>query len=191
MRYFWEVHDNTHYRDIAHQHIIPIQQAKIIILNTNISLQQILGQPIQCNWTFYLLYCSTAKLCIIKLISNTVCAFQCQPTALLHASGSAQGGQMALSVVYFKITLHWDRPHYVGDEYLYSVLQELVVCVAVCVVQLCREVWDDDERKGEGETRCRLIACSSRKAPRGPARLNVYQQYYMPSQHISAEGFGI
>ena len=28
-------------------------------------------------------------------------------------------------------------------------------------------VWDDDERKGEGETRCRLIACSSRKAPRG------------------------
>ena len=26
---------------------------------------------------------------------------------------------------------------------------------------------DDDERKGEDETRCRLIACSSRKAPRG------------------------
>ena len=32
-------------------------------------------------------------------------------------------------------------------------------------------VWDDDERKGEGETRCRLIACSSRKAPRGPPGL--------------------
>ena len=28
-------------------------------------------------------------------------------------------------------------------------------------------MWDDDERKGEGETRCRLIACSSRKAPAG------------------------
>ena len=32
-------------------------------------------------------------------------------------------------------------------------------------------MWDDDERKGEGETRCRLIACSSRKAPRGPPGL--------------------
>ena len=49
---------------------------------------------------------------------------------------------------------------------------------------------DDDDRKGEGETRCRLIACSSRKAPRGPPGFNVpirrtnrYQQYYMPSQH--------
>ena len=30
---------------------------------------------------------------------------------------------------------------------------------------------DDDERKGEGETRCRIIACSSRKAPRGPPGL--------------------
>ena len=33
-------------------------------------------------------------------------------------------------------------------------------------------MWDDDnERKGEGETQCRLIACSSRKAPRGPPGL--------------------
>ena len=32
-------------------------------------------------------------------------------------------------------------------------------------------MWDDDERKGEGETRCRLIASSSRKAPRGPPGL--------------------
>ena len=37
----------------------------------------------------------------------------------------------------------------------------MTVSVTVCVV------WDDDERKGEGETWCRLIACSSRKAPRG------------------------
>ena len=55
-------------------------------------------------------------------------------------------------------------------------------------------MWDDDERKGEGETRCRLIACSSRKVPRGPARFNVpirrtnrYQQYYMPFQHTYCE----
>ena len=40
------------------------------------------------------------------------------------------------------------------------------MCQCLCVV------WDyDDERKGEGETRCRLIACSSRKAPRGPPGL--------------------
>ena len=45
---------------------------------------------------------------------------------------------------------------------------------------------DDDERKGEGETRCRLITCT-----KGAARLNVpirrtnrYQQFHMPSQHI-------
>ena len=51
-------------------------------------------------------------------------------------------------------------------------------------------MWDDNERKGEGETWCRLIACSSQKAPRGPPALHVpirwtnrYQQYYMPSQH--------
>ena len=32
-------------------------------------------------------------------------------------------------------------------------------------------MWDDDERKGECETRCWLTACSSRKAPRGPPGL--------------------
>ena len=36
-------------------------------------------------------------------------------------------------------------------------------------------MWDDDyERKGEGETQCRLIACSSRKAPRGPPGLRPH-----------------
>ena len=42
------------------------------------------------------------------------------------------------------------------DEYLYSVLEEVevrvTVCVNVCVVLLCCGVWDDNERKGEGET---------------------------------------
>ena len=42
----------------------------------------------------------------------------------------------------------------------------VIVCVTVCVV------WDDDdERKGEGETQCQFIACSSRKAPRRPPGL--------------------
>ena len=70
-----------------------------------------------------------------------------------------QGGQMALSVVYFRITHRLGRPHYVWDGYLYGVLEEVEVRVTVCVT-VC-VVWDDDERKGEGETQCRIIACSS------------------------------
>ena len=67
-----------------------------------------------------------------------VCVFECQPTALLRASGSAQGGYLALSVVYFQFTHRLGRPHYVWDEYLYSVQEEVEVrvtaCVTVCVV---------------------------------------------------------
>ena len=65
--------------------------------------------------------------------------FQCQPTALLRASGSAQGRQMALGVVYFRITHRLGRPHYVWDEYLYSVLQEVDVRVTMCNC-LCRVI---------------------------------------------------
>ena len=36
-----------------------------------------------------------------------------------------------------------------------------------CLCSVNCVAWDDGERKGEGETRRRLIACSSRKAPRG------------------------
>ena len=94
---------------------------------------------------------------------TTVCC-QCQPTAVLRASGSTQGGQMALSGVYFQITHRMGRPQYVWGEYLCSVLEKVEVRVTVSV-SVC-VVWDDDERKGEGETRCRIIACSSREAPR-------------------------
>ena len=122
--------------------------------------------------------------------------FQCQPTALLRASGSTQGGQMALSVVYFRITHHLGRPHYVWDEYLYSEREKVevgvIVSVTVCVV------WDCDERKGEGETRCRLIDCSSRKAPRGPPGLTSPSDGRTAINSIicllnihTAEGFGI
>ena len=69
---------------------------------------------------------------------------------------------MALSVVYFRITHCLGRPHYVWDEYMYSVREKVEVRVTVSVI-----VWNVvDERKGEGEIQCRLIACSSRKAPR-------------------------
>ena len=76
---------------------------------------------------------------------------------------------MALNVVYFRITHCLGRPHYVRDEYLYSVWEKIEVRVTVSVT-VCVAL-DDDERKGEGETLCRLIACSSRKAPRGPPGL--------------------
>ena len=59
-------------------------------------------------------------------------------------------------------------------------------------------VWDDDERKGEGETRCRLIACSSRKAPGGPPGLTSLSDGRITINSIvcllnihTAEGFGI
>ena len=38
------------------------------------------------------------------LYTFNICLLQCQPTALLRASSSAQGGQMGLSVVYFQFT---------------------------------------------------------------------------------------
>ena len=104
---------------------------------------------------------------------------------------------MALSVVYFRIMHRLGRPHYVWEEYLYSVWEKVevrvTVSVTVCVV-LC-VVRDDDERKGEGEIRCRLIACSSRKAPRGPPGLTspsdgriAINSTNMPSQHTYCRG---
>ena len=48
---------------------------------------------------------------------------------------------MALSVVYFQFTHCLGRPHYVWEEYLYSVLEEvevrMTVCVTVCIVHGC------------------------------------------------------
>ena len=49
---------------------------------------------------------------------------------------------MALTMVYFLITHHLGRPHYVWDEYLYSVLEKVEVKVTKCnclcsVILLC------------------------------------------------------
>ena len=45
---------------------------------------------------------------------------------------------MVLSVVYFRVTHHLGRPHYVRDEYLYSVLYEVeegdCMCNCLCSV---------------------------------------------------------
>ena len=43
---------------------------------------------------------------------------------------------MALSVVYFQFTHLLGRPHYVWDEYLYSVLEKVEVRMTVCVTVL-------------------------------------------------------
>ena len=74
------------------------------------------------------------------------------------------------------------------------------MCNCLCsVIMLCDDDDDDvDERKGEGETRCRLIACSSRKAPRGPPGLTypsngliiINSTVCLLNIH-AAEGFGI
>ena len=48
---------------------------------------------------------------------------------------------MALSVVYFRTMHRLGRPHYMWDEYLYSVREKVevrvTVSVTVCVVLLC------------------------------------------------------
>ena len=52
---------------------------------------------------------------------------------------------MELSVVYFQIMHRLGRPHYVWDEYLYSVRDKVEVRVTVSV-SVC-VVWAVDERK--------------------------------------------
>ena len=44
---------------------------------------------------------------------------------------------MALSVVYFRITHRLGRPHYVWDEYLYTVREKVEIRVTVSVTVLC------------------------------------------------------
>ena len=71
----------------------------------------------------------------------------------------------------------------------------MTVRVTVCVSCV---VGDDDEMKGEGETRCRLIACSSGKAPRGlpgltcpsDGRIAINSTISLLNIH-TVEGFGI
>ena len=57
---------------------------------------------------------------------------------------------MALGVVYFQITHRLGRPHYMWDEYLYSVLSKvevrMTVRATVCVVLLCRMMMKGREK---------------------------------------------
>ena len=88
------------------------------------------------------------SLDVIETCKENVVCFN----ALLRASGSAQGGYMALSVVYFRITHRLGRPHYMWDEYLYSVREKVevgvIVSVTVCVVLLyCVGWWLKEGRR--------------------------------------------
>ena len=83
---------------------------------------------------------------------------------------------MALSVVYFRIMHRLGRPHCIWDKYLYNVLEKVEVRVTVCVTVLCSVIVLCGMMmmmKGRQKVKpvCWLIACSSRKAPRGPPRL--------------------
>ena len=90
------------------------------------------------------------------------------------------------------------QTHYVWDEYLYSVREKVEVRETVCLMLLCCGVRYDVGRKREGKTRCRLIACSSRKAPRGPpgltspsdGRIAINSTTCLLNIH-TAEGFGM
>ena len=100
---------------------------------------------------------------------------------------------MALSVVYFQVTHRLGRPHYVWDEYLYSILEEVEVRMALCGKCLCSVGWWwwwwwKEGRRWNPVPAHSLLFLKSNK---GAARLNVpiwrtnrYQQYYMPSQHM-------
>ena len=66
---------------------------------------------------------------------------------------------MALSVVYFRIMHRLGRPHYVWDEYLYSVREKVevrvTVSVTVCVMLLCDHLFG-------------IVISTSNCHPRGP-----------------------
>ena len=99
---------------------------------------------------------------------------------------------MALSVVYFQFTHLLGRPHYVWDEYLYSVWEKVevkvTVSVTVCVMLLyCVEWWWKEGRRWNPVPTHSLLLSKNTK---GAARFNVpirrtnrYQLYCMPSQH--------
>ena len=44
---------------------------------------------------------------------------------------------MALNVIHFQFMHRFGRPHYMWDEYLYSILEKVEVRVTVSVIVLC------------------------------------------------------
>ena len=62
---------------------------------------------------------------------------------------------MALSVVYFQFMHRLGRPHYMLDEYMYSVLEEVEVRMTMCnclcsVTVLCRMMMKGREKVKPG-----------------------------------------
>ena len=93
---------------------------------------------------------------------------------------------MALSVVYFWITHRLGRPHYVWNEYLYSVLEEVearvAVYVIVCVVVLWSLgwYWKEGRRWNPVPAYSLLFSKSTKRA----SRLNVHIRQTNRYQHM-------
>ena len=92
----------------------------------------------------------------------------------------------------FRITHRLGRPHYVWDEYLYSVREKVevrvTVRVSVCVVLLCCVGcwWKEGRRWNPVPAHSLLFSKSTKGAAKFSVpirRTNRYQLYYMPSQH--------
>ena len=99
---------------------------------------------------------------------------------------------MVLNVVYFQFTHRLGRPHYVWDENLYSILENVEVRMTACVTVLCSVIvlcgmmTKGREKINPMPAHSMLFS----KSTKGVAKLDVpirrtnrYQQYYMPSQH--------
>ena len=126
-----------------------------------------------------------------------VCVCVCVPMpthCTITRFGFQQGENIALSVVYFRITHRLGRPHYVWGEYLYSLLEKVevrvTVSVTVCVVLLCCVEWWWKE--GIMLNPVPTHSLLSSKSNKGAARLDVpirrtnrYQQYYISSAHTN------
>ena len=89
------------------------------------------------------LFCAPLEFPHFLNILKCVCACVPMPThcTITCFGFLARWIEMALNVVYFRITHSLGRPHYVWDEYLYSVREKVearvTVSVTVCVVLLC------------------------------------------------------
>ena len=102
-----------------------------------------------------------------------MCVFQCQPTALLRASGSTQGVKKAISEVYFRITHRFGRPHYVWTEYLYIVREKVVVgmivsltvCIGPSVIVLCGMMMKGREKVKPAPVHSLLFSKSTKGPP--------------------------
>ena len=127
-------------------------------------------QPLQYCFTYI-----TGTSPMSHMVCVCVHVFQCRPNCTIMCLG---------------FCTRWIDGVECGLFFIHAPLGQTKFCV--------RQMWDDGERKGEGETRCWLIACSSWKAPRGPPGLTSPSDGRITINNTicllnlrTAEGFGI